>query len=173
MKFIIAQILGILVGVASLSCVQFKNEKIVLAGQFLSNVFMAGSCALLGGLAGAWICVLAAIQTLLVYLANNADAEKAEKRKRVISVVFGLAYVAGTFITYQRLADLAVCACALLFTLTIVQKDSGKMRTIIIFNQTFWLFYDVTIGAYTNIITHGLTLISTVTAKLRLDKKKI
>ena len=79
MKFIIAQILGILVGVASLSCVQFKNEKIVLAGQFLSNVFMAGSCALLGGLAGAWICVLAAIQTLLVYRANNADAEKAEK----------------------------------------------------------------------------------------------
>lgn len=33
-----------------------------------------------------------------------------------------------------------------------------------------WLIYDLALGAFANMITHGLTLVSLVTAKIRLDR---
>lgn len=170
MQFIIAQILGLVVAFISLGCVQFKSEKIILIGQFLSNFLTGISCALLGGLAGAWICILASVQTLIISFIGKNDKGNAQTKKNIVSLIFALAYIAGTLLTYQSWADFVVCICAMLFTLTIIQENSGKMRTVMIFNMALWVIYDFSIGAYTNIITHGSTMISVITAKLRLDK---
>jgi len=53
-----------------------------------------------------------------------------------------------------------------------VQENSSRMRSVITGNLLLWIIYDFFIGAYTNIITHGMALISTITAKIRLDRKK-
>ena len=38
-------------------------------------------------------------------------------------------------------------------------------------NMILWIIYDLALGAYANMITHCLTIISFITAKLRLDRK--
>lgn len=172
MNFIIAQIIGIVTAVITIGCVQFKNEKILLIGYFLSNVLTATNCALLGGLAGAWICMVAAVQTLIVYFVNKKEPETARKGRRIVALVFVIIYIIGTIIAFQGWPDLVVLGCAMLYTTTIVQENSSRMRTATAGNMVLWIIYDITIGAYTNIITHALTLISTLTAKWRLDRKK-
>ena len=171
MNFIIAQFVGILGGIVSVGCVQFKNERILLGGQFLGNALLALNLGLLGSLSGAWICILASIQTLIIYCINKNCKESAYKNKVIVSILFAAAYLVGTIFTYRVWSDIIVCICAFLYTLTIFQKDSGKMRTVLIINMCLWVFYDFMVGAYTNILSHGFTLLSAATAKLRLDKK--
>lgn len=172
MEFFIAQIIGIVTAVVAIGCVQFKDERVILLGNFVSNILTAATCLLLGGLAGAWICMAASVQTLIVYFINKKELETARKGRRMVVVVFGIIYIAGTIITFQSWPDLAVLGCALLYTSTIVQENSAKMRTVVTGNLVLWLIYDFVIGAYTNMITHGMTLVSTLTAKIRLDRKK-
>ena len=172
MTFLIAQIIGVITAIIAIGCVQFKNEKILLLGYFFSNILTATSCALLGGLAGAWICLVAAVQTLIVYFVNKRDLEAARKGRRVVAAVFAVIYIVGTILTFSSWPDIVVCVCALLYTTTVVQENSSRMRTATAFNMALWIVYDITIGAYTNIITHALTLVSTLTAKIRLDRKK-
>lgn len=171
MNFIIAQVIGIVTAIIAIGCVQFKDERVILLGNCVSNILTATTCILLGGLAGAWICLVASVQTLLVFLINKKDVETARKGRRIIFIVFNIIYIVGTIITFQGWVDLAVLGCALLYTTSIIQENSSKMRTVIIGNLVLWVIYDFAIGAYTNMITHGMSLISTLTAKLRLDKK--
>lgn len=172
MGFVIAQIIGIVTAVITIGCVQFKDERILLIGYFLTNILTGTSCLLLGGLAGAWICLVAAGQTLIVYFVNKKEPEAARKGRRIVAIVFVIIYIAGTILTFQSWPDLVVLGCAMLYTSTIIQENSGRMRTATAANMVLWIIYDITIGAYTNIITHALTLGSTLIAKVRLDRKK-
>lgn len=172
MSFIIAQILGLVATVTSMSVYQFKNEKIILMGQFLTNLLMAINFGLLGGLSGAWICMVAAVETILIYVVNKKCNEKKKLIKNIIVIVFVAIYIVGTIITFKSWPDIMVCVCAMLYTASIVQENSGKIRKVMFFNASLWIIYDITIGAWTGIITHGLTLASIVTGMIRLDRKK-
>ena len=171
MQFLIAQAMGIFSTAAAIMCVQARRASFVLLGQFLANAFSGLSYGLLGSLSGAWICILASIQTLIIYYVNKKYGESAYKNKIIVSAIFAAAYLIGTIITYRVWIDVIVCICAFLYTLTIFQKDSGKMRSVLIVNMCLWVFYDFMVGAYTNILSHGATLLSAITAKLRLDRK--
>ena len=166
MSYILAQVIGVLVAIISLSYVQFKDKRFILAGQFLNNVLCGVSWALLGGLAGAWICLLASVQILTVYFVGKAQ----EGRKLMVTAIFAAAYITGTCIAFKGWPDLVVCTCAMLFSLSIIQRNASRMRSVMICNMILWLIYDLPLGAFANMITHGLTLVSLVTAKIRLDR---
>ena len=89
----------------------------------------------------------------------------------VISVVFSVAYVVGSVVTYSQWPDVISCVCALLFVLTIAQEDASKMRNVMLVSMTLWVIFDISVCAYTNIITHGSTIVSILAAKVRLDRK--
>ena len=88
----------------------------------------------------------------------------------IISIIFAIAYVAGSAATYSRLPDVISCICALLFVLTIAQEDASGMRNVMLVSMSLWILFDISVGAYTNVITHGSTILSILTAKMRLDK---
>lgn len=172
MSFIIAQILGLVATVTSISVYQFKNEKIILLGQFLTNLFMAINFGLLGGLSAAWICMVAAFETLLMFLINKKCQKNKKTIKNVLVILFLIVFIIGTFVTYGGWPDILVCICAVLYTLSVAQEESGKIRSIMFFNAALWIIYDITLGAWTSIITHGLTLASIIAGMVRLDRKK-
>lgn len=68
MNFIIGQFLGIVGLMVSVAMVQFKNLKHVLIGSILSNLMVGLSYAFLNGMSGAWICIVAAVQALVIFL---------------------------------------------------------------------------------------------------------
>ena len=172
MNFMIAQAMGIFSTVAAIFCVQARSAGGVLLGQFLANAFSGLSYGLLGSLSGAWVCLLAAVHSVLISLANKKEEQKRSRSVRVISAVFAAAYVIGSLLTYARWTDVISCVCALLFVVTVAQKDAGKMRNVMLVSMSLWLIFDIAVGAYTNIITHGSTIVSLVTAKIRLDRQK-
>ena len=172
MYFMIAQVMGILSTVAAIFCCQARTAGGVLLGQFLANGFSGLSYGLLGSLSGAWVCLLAAVHSVLISQVNKKEEQQRNKIVKVISVVFAVAYVVGSAVTYTRWTDVISCICALLFVVTIAQKDAGKMRNVMLVSMTLWVIFDIAVGAYTNIITHGSTIVSLITAKIRLDRQK-
>lgn len=87
MNYILAQGIGILVAVFSLSYVQFKDKRLILARQFLNNVLFGVSWGLLGELAGAWICLLASVQILTLYFVGKAEEGVVFRRKLVVTAI--------------------------------------------------------------------------------------
>lgn len=172
MYFMVAQAMGILSTVAAIFCVQARSAGGVLLGQFLANAFSGLSYGLLGSLSGAWVCLLAAVHSVLISLANKKDETQRVKMVRIISVIFSGAYVIGSALTFIRWTDILSCICALLFVMTVAQKDAGKMRNVMLVSMSLWVIFDIAVGAYTNIITHGSTIVSLITAKIRLDRQK-
>jgi len=172
MSFFIAQLLGIFSTVCAIFCVQAKTAGGILLGQFLANSFSGLSYGLLGSLSGAWVCILAAVHSVVISLLNRGTKERRKKLILPISVFFAIAYVAGSVLTYSRWTDVISCTCALLFVLTIAQEEAGKMRSVMLFSMTLWVIFDIAVGAYTSIISHGSTIVSLLGAKLRLDRRK-
>ena len=171
MAFYLAQLAGGLSTVAALLCVQAREAKMLLLGQFAANLLSAACYGLLGSLSGAWVCVLAAVQSALIFLANRKEPVERQKRVRIISVLFSAAYVLGTVWTYSSWPDVITCICALLFVITISQEKAGQMRTVMILSMSLWIVFDLAVGAYASILTHGSTLISLLLARFRLDRK--
>ena len=169
--FLIAQLCGILSTVAAVLCVQAKTSGGVLLGQILANGFSGLSYGLLGSFAGAWVCILASVHSILISFIRKLEDARQKKWVLVVSVVFAIAYVAGSVMTYTRWPDIISCVCALLFVLTIAQKDASGMRNVMLVSMSLWIVFDIAVGAYSNVITHGSTILSILTAKTRLDKK--
>ena len=172
MYFMLAQVMGILSTVAAVFCCQARTAGGVLLGQFLANGFSGLSYGLLGSLSGAWVCILAAVHSLLISVVNKRQGTVRKKLVVVISLLFSTAYVAGSVLTYARWPDMISCICALLFVVTIAQQNAGKMRNVMLVSMTLWVIFDIAVGAYTNIITHASTIVSILAAKFRLDRKK-
>ena len=170
--FFIAQVCGIFSTVAAILCVQARSSAGVLLGQILANGFSGLSYGLLGSFSGAWVCILAAIHSILISFIQKMEHRKRKRWILVTSVVFAIAYVAGSVVTFTRWPDVISCICALLFVVTIAQEDASGMRNVMLVSMTLWVMFDISVGAYTNIITHGSTIASILTAKIRLDKKK-
>lgn len=172
MQFMIAQFMGIFSAVAAIMCVQARQAAFVLLGQFLANAFSGLSYGLLGSLSGAWICLLAAIHSVLISLANRKPDQQRNRMVRIISVFFSAAYLIGSVVTYTQWTDIISGICALLFVVTVSQKEAGNMRNVMLVSMSLWVIFDIAVGAYTNIITHASTIVSILTAKLRLDRKR-
>lgn len=172
MSFVIAQVLGLIATGTSMACYQLKNEKHILVGQFLTNLLMSVNFGLLGGVSAAWVCMVAAFATILMFLANKKGGDKKKQVKKILIIIFFAVFIIGSVITYQSWPDVIVCICALLFTLSIAQEQSGKIRSIMFFNSSLWIIYDVVLGAWTSIILHGMTLTSIIIGKVRLDRRK-
>lgn len=171
--FLFAQACGILSTIAAILCVQARSSVGVLIGQILANGFSALSYSLLGSLSGSWVCCLAAVHSVLISLVRKIDANRNNRWIILISMLFGIAYFVGSAITYTRWPDILSCICALLFVLTVAQEDASRMRNVMLISMSLWIIFDIAVGAYTSIITHGSTIVSILTAKARLDPKVI
>lgn len=168
--FFIAQLFGIGSTFAAILCVQARTSAGVLIGQILANVFSALSYGMLGSLSGAWICLLASVHSVLISFIRKRHLPVMKKQILFTSILFAAAYVIGSILTYTRWPDSISCICAILFVLTIAQEDAAKMRNVMLVSMSLWVLFDIAVGAYASIITHGSTIVSILTAKARLDR---
>ena len=168
-SFIIAQCLGLLTTLLAVVSVQFKNVRLILISQIIMNLLVAVNYALLGGLSGAWICILATLQTTITFFIDKYCSKNPERIHNILLPFFTAGYIIGTVIVYKDWNDIVSCVCAILFVLAILQTDSSKYRKIIILNALLWVIYDITTMAYTSILTHGLEAVSILIAMIRLD----
>ncbi len=168
-SFYLAQVIGALTTVTVVVAAQLKNMKYILLCQICANLMVALSSAMLGGLSGAWICAVAAVQTVVLYVLDKKGISQQAKSR--LLWLFAAMYVGGTVLVYQNWGDLVSCTGALLYLLAIVQTKSSKYRRYICINTLLWLVYDLTILAFGSMVTHGVEFASAVIGIFRLDIK--
>lgn len=172
MNFVLAQWVGILCTVIALIGVQFKNINHILITQILTNLLSVVSFGLLGGLSGAWICLVAIVQTVVMFRFNKSGKAGDRRLRKVLAAVFCSVYVLGTVWVYKGWGDLVSGTCAVIFALAVVQENADKFRGIFLVNGILWMIYDLTTGAYSNMLMHGMSFASTLEAILCSRRRK-
>lgn len=169
-NFIIGQIISTAALVVSVLIAQFKNVKYILIGEIAANLLVAFSFLFLGGMSGAWICIVAAVQAIIIFYANEKNIE--QRIRNILTLIFAAVYIIGTIAVYQNWCDIVSCTCAMLYILAITQEASSKYRIYMGLNSLLWVIYDISTQAYVNVITHGMLLVSLAIAMVRLDRER-
>lgn len=168
LSFIMAQVFGLLTALVSIYTVQLKDMKPILLLNVLCNVLSVVTFYFAGGMSGAWVCLIAIIQSLWIY-----DYTRQGRSFPVwLNYIFIALYSGAILFTMKYAYDLLPGLAAIMYALGAVQKDSGKYRLFILVNSLSWIVFDLFTGAYTMIITHGLILVSILVAMIRLDRKR-
>lgn len=165
MIFYIAQFIGLLTTVCSVVAVQFKSIRNILIGEIFANLLVALNYALLGGLSGAGVCILATAQTIWIYFYNK----KKKEFPLPINICFMLSYAAVSFLSFNGIPSILSCIAALLYAMSVTRSESGSYRIFMLLNSIVWIVYDIYTHAYTTILTHGFLVLSILIAMIRLD----
>ena len=97
---------------------------------------------------------------------------KGKEPPKWLAVFFVLLFVGCSANTYSRPEDIIACVAALTCALSLVQERPFIFRSLMFVNGILWCFYDVTVAAYTMIISHLITSASAMIGMIRLDFKK-
>ncbi len=165
---IIAQGIGVLTAVLSVVSAQLKNITAILLTELAANLLVALSYLLLGGNAGSLVCLTACIQVLISFL----FARKKKAVPKRLTGVFVICYIALSVVSFQSAKDILPCLCAVAFALSVAQSSPAGYRYFMTVSAALWFVYDITVGAWGMLLTHGLLLISLGIAIVKQDLKK-
>lgn len=84
-----------------------------------------------------------------------------------LTAIFIVAYIVASLAVYRRSADILSGIAAVTFALAVAQSKAVDYRVLMSINSLLWIIYDLVIGAFTMIITHGLLLGSLIIAMIR------
>lgn len=166
--FVFSQICGLIVSLAAILSMQLKNIRWILVCLLICNGVGALSYILLGGLSGCGIYLVALLQAVIYYFFRVKD----KKAPIVLSAVFLVAFLVCSLTTYKSPVDLISALAALTCALSLMQEKPSLYRVFMLFNGAIWMIYDISVGAYTMVISHIATTLSAGIGIVRLDLKK-
>ena len=112
MAFYIAQTISVLTAISAVIMMQFKNIKGILAGQIITNLLSATTYFLLGGLSGAGVCLVAIVQSVVMFCYSM----NAHKPHLAVSITFIVAYLGCSVLYYQSPIDVLSAVAAVCLT---------------------------------------------------------
>ena len=167
MEFLISQLFGIAASVCALTSMQVKSIKKVLGWNLSCNVMSGLSYILVGGFSGSGIC-FAAIAQVLIYFVYRL---KNVKPPKFLMWIFACIYILCSVTSYKGATDIISMLAGLTCAFGVAQEKSSNYRIFMVLNGVLWSAYDVSVGAYTMIISHGVTALSAIIGIIRLDLK--
>lgn len=168
MNFILAQIFAFIAISVGIISFQLKEMKYILISQLISNGMMVFNYALLGGLSGAGISIIAIFQAFATYIFNK----KEKKIPWFVIGIFMICYIACSLMALNTAIDLLPCLAALTFAISLVQEKSSIYRICMLLNILLWVGYDVNYKAYASLLGRLVMFVSVVSAMIRIDYKE-
>lgn len=168
MENVISQVIGIGVIACVFFSTQAKNVKTVLILQMLCNGLSALSYLLVDGASASIVTLVAVVQTVVYYIIRA----KEKTAPNILAFVFMLVFVGCSLPAYKGFLDLFVMFGAVCCSLSLAQAKPSVFRILSLLNGLSWVIYDIGIGAYTMLITHGIVIVSAVIGIIRLDLKR-
>ena len=165
---ITAQIIGIFIMIVAVVAVNLKSSSKILIAEFIMNASVVANYMLLGGITGAYLCIVATAHTTLSYVYTKRN----KNFPPIMTILFIAFYMACSAYTYKSTIDILPAICAVLFALAIVQKKPSGYRMLKCINSFVYVIYDIGIMAYTTSLTHGFLFASALIAIIRLDIKR-
>ena len=164
----IAQGISVLTGILAIIMMQMKNMKTILFFQIVVNLTASLNYLLLGGDSGAFISLLAIIQSIVMFIFNM----RKKKPHIAIIIAFALCYVSISIyniIASEEYFGILPALAAICFCISLVQEKPSLFRIWGTLNPSCWLIYDLMTGSYVMFCVHLGILISTFVAMVRLD----
>lgn len=172
-----AQCMGILAMAANISSYQFKDKRYILLMQLIGSALFAVNMFLLGAFMGGILNVIGIVRAS-AYMA----AERFPKSKRVLNWLFMVLYCISYLLVFT-LFDKEPTAVNLLvelfpligmaaMTVGFSKTDSRAIRICGLINSPSWLIYNSINFSIGGILCEAISLVSIITAAMRLDKKK-
>ena len=160
-------VIAIFTTIFAVGGMQFRNMRIIIISQLLSNVLLALQC-ILGGTASAGGIVFLAIGQTVVSFIFNA---KGKRFPFALTLVFMAGFTAITVICFSTPFDILTMVAAWFFALSIVQEHSHICRFYALVNTLLWLVYDFFIMP-SGIVNHSIIAILILISIIRLDRGK-
>lgn len=167
MEFYIAQAVSVITALSAIISLQCKSMRGILLWQIMANLSTAASYALLGGFSGAGICIIAIVQTVVMFFYSV----KGEKCHLAVIILFAALYVACSVYYFTSLFDLFSLCAALCFALSVAQERPMRMRLWSAGSMAFWIIYDLFTKAYGSLIVHIMVMGSALLAIYRYRKE--
>ena len=163
----IPEILGLVVSLIVILSMQLKNVRHILVCQLLINGIGALTYVLQDGFSGCGIYLVALVQTVVYFILRV----KKISAPTMLAAVFAVLFVLCSAVAYTGYADIISAVAALSCALGIAQNKPSNYRICMLLNGLIWMAYDITLGAYTMIISHAVTFLSAGIGIVRLDLK--
>lgn len=165
--YYVAQGISVVAGILAIIMMQQKNMKTILAFQIAVNLTASLNYLLLGGDSGAFISLLAIIQSIVIFIYNI----KGKKPHLAVVIGFAVGYVAVSIygiIAKQSAIEILPAIAAICFCMCLVQEKPSNFRIWGALNPAFWLPYDHITHSVIFLVHLGI-LISSIVGIIRLD----
>ncbi len=169
MTIAISQVLHIIKIVLQMIAVQCKEKKNILIYLILVNLFASFGYLLLTAYTGLLTCGIAVVQTVIQYFYDK----KKKKVPKSFAYIYILTSIIGGIFMYKSIIDILPILSFVMYTLSIMQKDTKHVRIYTLLKLLLWIPYDGLKLAIASMIGRIITIISTIIGMIRLDRKKV
>lgn len=163
-NFIIAQIFGFAGLACSVAAYQCKKHRNVMLFKTSNELLFAFQYFFLETYTGMAMNVISAARNLTFsYLV------KKEKNTLPFQIIFCIAFIVSGIMTWKNYLSLIVILAKLLTTVVYGMKNTKYLRFATVPTSVFWLIYNFSCKATAGVISEILSLISLISAIIRID----
>lgn len=139
----------------------YKKKPItILMYQITSNFAYAVHYFLLGGISGAFNCVISIIRNIVLIKVKN--------NKVLISLLFIGLYLLVTVIFYENIYSVFPMLANSIYLLLIMKNSRKSILIGGIFDAFFWLIYSIFVFSYVGIVTEGILIVSNTVQLIKI-----
>ncbi len=157
-----------LVGYIGLACAviafQCKSHKKVMIFRTLNELFFAIQYFCMGSSTGVIMNTVGSVR-------NMSFARCVEKGKstRVLQIIFSVLFLVLGLLTTRGLISILVIAAKIVTTVAYSTKNTTYIRLLTLPTSICWLIYNAACGSTAGVLCEAFTIVSIVTAIIRLD----
>ena len=166
MKYLI-QTIGIVAFILFVYSLQKKDKKKIVFYQLLANILYAIQYISLGAYIASILNVVTVTRCFIYY--------KYEKDKKEIPLFILITYILiiilVSIFTVDSYISILPSIINIIYIVSTWQKDTKVLRLSFIVAAILWIYYNLTVGAYTAIIGNIFEIISVLYACIKLNRK--
>jgi hypothetical protein len=158
-----------LAAILTSSLIKGKNMKLILFLVFPANILAALTYLLQGNNNGMISCFIGGAVAIVNYFfeRNEKDIPK------ILLVTYAVAFVSANIALWSGIETILSIVAALLFIMSLVQKNGKGFRIWFLLNAATWCTYDIICKAYDPLISHSVQIVFFIAGILIHDRKKI
>ncbi len=166
--FILSQIVGFIAIICWIISVQLSKKSKIILFQTIANILYSVQYFLLNAIVAAFMNLVSFFRLSIFYTYET-------KNKKIpwwLMFLFMLIIIVIGIITVDTPLMLIPILATLFYTYSSWQNNMQKLRIIYIVAAIFWLYYNLTVGAYVSLIGNTLEIISGTSSLIKYRNKK-
>lgn len=165
--YVLASIIGILAIITWILSIQNKDKKGILIYQVVANILYFIQYYLLNAYSAYLINFITAFRCLGFYL----EEKKYDRVSNNSFLFFTILIIIIGIFTYNGILSLLPIITGLIYMYSVWQNNLNTTRYLFIIAAFIWLYFNLSVGAYINIVGNIFEIISGIVSIIRFRRK--